>query len=117
MLYYLPKQFGTTPQVVFIDFDSQTEPGEYVYTSEDRAAIVARILDSYAEFNVEVVLTPPATGDFTTLTYNDGPTGGIASNIDFLNQDRSDSATVDVNALGFAYPGRNRTSFCQHWCS
>jgi hypothetical protein len=98
----LPSEaFGTTPQVVFIDFDSQTEPGEYVYTSEDREAIVARILDSYAEFNVEVVLSPPATGDFTTLTYNDGPTGGLASNIDFLNQDRSDSATVDVNGLGF----------------
>ena len=91
--------FGTTPQIVFVDFDSKTDAGEYVYTPDDRAAIIARILESYAQFNVEVVEIQPATGDFSTLTFNDGPPGGLASNIDFLNQDRTDSATVDVNPI------------------
>src|SRR5262249_60515514 len=48
-----PAAMGAAPawdgvtQVVFLDFDSRTDPGEHVYTPAERSAIQTRLLADY----------------------------------------------------------------------
>ena len=74
-----------TRQVVFLDFDSATEIDEYNYTQDARDFHVRRFQADYNEYDVIITLErPPSDMLFSTITFNDGPAGGIAEGIDFF---------------------------------
>lgn len=93
---------------------------DHVYTQAERDAIQALLEADYADVAVEFTQTEPVTGEFTTLAFNDNDdpnTGpglsltaggaccsigfGLADNIDFGNDDRSDNAGIDANFWTF----------------
>ncbi len=95
-------------QVVFLDFDTMDHDnpaayGLYNYTTADRKAILANLIQDYAAFSYSFTLTKPTSGSFTTMYINDpalmGLEGGIADEIDFRNLNHDDSASVNVNGL------------------
>ena len=90
-------------QRVFLDFDSRTDGSERVYTSAERQAIVARLGAVYAGFHVEFWLTPPTTGEYATIYFNqsrdDGQPGGYSSEVDFGNRNLGGSSIVQINGL------------------
>jgi Ca2+-binding RTX toxin-like protein len=90
-------------QHVWLDFDSHTDSNERAYSDSERAAIVQRLQQLYAGFNVEFTLTTPTSGDFATIYFNqsrsDGQPGGNASEIDFGNRNLGGTATVQINGL------------------
>jgi hypothetical protein len=90
-------------QNVFFDFDSATNPAtEHTYTLAQRDSIVAAIEAIYAPWDFTFSHTAVPTGSHAVITFNDGPAGGLASDVDFRNLDLGGSATVDVNGiLGF----------------
>ena len=85
-------------QQVFVDFDSETDAGEHVYTAAERIQILDRMIDDYSRFNFSFTDVQPVAGDFSTVTVNDGPAFGIAEQIDPRNLDKNDTATIDVNS-------------------
>ena len=91
-------------QLVFLDFDTFTDPGEIEYSSEQRSQILANISADYALFDFDFTLTKPTKGEFSTLFFNAGPTGGLADKIDFRNLDKNDTATININGLD-TFPG------------
>ncbi len=103
---------GDIGQVVFLDFDSETDPSanEYVYTTDDRVAIVGRLNAIFNGFNytfVETRLEAEARTKYSgrqyvTVAFNDGPGGGIggeSNELDFRNLYRGNRGTVSVNGL------------------
>ena len=92
------------PQVVLLDFDSDTQAGEFVYSAAQRDAVMAGMAEDYAGFNYTFTQTAPASGPFSTIRFNAGPAGGLADAIDFRNLDRNDNGTVNINGLGFDAP-------------
>ena len=89
-------------QVVYLDFDSRTDPGERPYGADEREAIVAGLDRLFAGFGVTFT-TIPAAGDHATVRFNesrpDGTPGGRASAIDFGNRDPGGTATVQLHGL------------------
>lgn len=90
-------QLAVAQQVVFVDFDSATAGTEHVYTTFERNQILSRMEIDYARFNFSFTQAAPSSGSFSTLTINDGPSLGLADQIDFRNLDRGDNATINVN--------------------
>ncbi|WP_031554938.1 hypothetical protein [Parvularcula oceani] len=133
------KRVRTGPQVIYLNFDNQGSPlypvdlvdaeteeyidtlliEDYVFTQADRAVIRDRIAADLAPFDVEVVTTPPANGEYMTIDYtdndrapgetnitlflrDDGRVGfsilfGRAEGIDFGNDDYGNGAFSDAN--------------------
>jgi len=104
-----------------VDSQGNPIPGftfeSHQFTQAERDAIQRRLEADYAGFNVTFTQTRPEDGDFTTLSFACGdPDGcltltadgglsilfGQADNIDFRNQNRGDSAFIDVNLWEFA---------------
>ena len=89
-------------QVVYLDFDSRTDPGERAYGADEREAIVAGLERLFVGFGVTFT-TIPAAGDHATVHFNesrpDGTPGGRASAIDFGNRDPGGTATVQLHGL------------------
>jgi Ca2+-binding RTX toxin-like protein len=101
-----PLPWNGRTQWVYLDFDSETEAGEYVYPVEVRQAILDRLQDRYSGFHVQFVLdwgAMPPPPEFATVYFNqsrdDGTPGGDASEIDFGNRNLGGYATVQVNGL------------------
>ncbi|MFO0796476.1 MAG: tandem-95 repeat protein [Gemmataceae bacterium] len=98
---------GSFPQVVYLDFDAATGPGEHAYTVEERNLIQARLEAVYpAPFNVTFTQGVPGTGRYSTLVVNGGDyaenelvLGGDVDALDFRNTDPA--AGGRVNATGF----------------
>ena len=86
-------------QLVFLDFDTFTEPGEIEYSPQQRKEILKNIAADYELFDFSFTLNEPKEGDFSTLFFNAGPIGGLAEKIDFRNLDKNDTATINVNDL------------------
>ncbi len=86
-------------QLVFLDFDTFTDPGEIEYSTTQRSEILENIAADYELFDFSFTLTEPTGGDFSTLFFNAGPTGGLAEKIDFRNLDKNDTATININGL------------------
>lgn len=119
------------PQVVFVSFETGSPQhvvdltaiglgsfllDDYVYSSEDRAFVKARLEADYAPYNIEFVLEEPTEGDYVTLQFNSNdapcagtagicPNGGIlfgsAGEIDFGNDNRSIVAINDASLWPF----------------
>lgn len=97
---------GGFQQVVFLDFDSATQPFEWQYTAQQRADILARLQAIYSPFGVVVTLdmaqakTASADdGGFTTIRFNDGPAGGSSDQIDWRNLNAVGTAHINAAAL------------------
>jgi Ca2+-binding RTX toxin-like protein len=105
---------GRPQQRVFLDFDTETGPGEHVYTADERAAIRIRLKTDYhgptatddpgtCWFQVVFTQTQPASGDYVTIYFNkprpDGEPGGDSSDVDFGNRSFGGTATVQVQGL------------------
>lgn len=113
-------QQNRDPQVVYLAFGS-ADPTfdvlnggvflfslpDYIYSQSDRDFIQDRLEADYAHYNYEFTQTQPSLGDYSTLRIGDNDAnpidlaGGIlfgrADNIDFGNDDRTDSAFVDAS--------------------
>lgn len=103
---------GTVPdwdgrtQVVYLDFDSRTGPGEHAYTADERNAVQAKIAAVYASFHLVITQSQPVSGPYATLYFNDTPIingvpqpGGLATEQDFRNLNLGGSAQIDVNGF------------------
>jgi hypothetical protein len=102
---------NSTTQVVYLDFDSDQDPGEHIYTQEERNSIQAVVSANYLGpdpsnpwFNFSFTQTLPTEGDFTRLVFNRtaeevGGPGGLAGELDFRNLNRSSFAYIQVNGI------------------
>lgn len=94
--------FAAGTRIVWLDFDSQTDPGEHVYTEIERTAILARIADDFAPWDVLVTQVQPlATDEFAHVVFNAGvageAVGGLAEKVGFRELVDSFTVRVDVN--------------------
>ena len=98
---------GDVTRTVVLDFDTLTVPGEHVYTTAERDAIQAQLTADYSAFSYVFTQTPPATGPYTTIYFNDpvltGLEGGLASAIDWRDQYISGSASL-ISSQSVAFP-------------
>lgn len=84
---------GGYTQVVLLDFDSETRPGEYVYSATMRAALLDRFNALFAPFGIQFVASAATAqaesarygGRYTVLRFNSGAPGGVSSEIDPRN--------------------------------
>jgi len=104
-------------QVVYLDFETYTDPGEHVYTSAERAGIQAGLEADYIGpdpahpwFHFQFLQSAPASGPFARLNFNQTPdnsdqeTGGFAHELDFRNlnlgtADNPSFASIQVNGI------------------
>ncbi|MCU0961385.1 MAG: pre-peptidase C-terminal domain-containing protein, partial [Pirellulaceae bacterium] len=106
----LPPRRAVSTQYVYLDFDSETNSGEYLYSPSERETIRARLNEYYRGpdpahpwFDFQFVLTPPASSTYVTVLFNRTPdneaAGGLSEEIDFRNLNRDTRVYVDVNGL------------------
>lgn len=96
--------FSTTAvaqQTVFLDFDTGTA-GSISYTTGMRDDIESLMDGHYADFDFTFTQITPGFGSFSTIFFNSGGPGGLAEHIDFRNVDKSDTAVVNIDGLGFS---------------
>lgn len=88
---------------------------DYVFTLEDRQAIQKRLEADFKGFDIAFTQQKPTSGDFSTIFFSnnddanitiDLETGfsfssGFFPDMDFLNQDRNDSAIIDITGIQF----------------
>ena len=86
-------------QVVLLDFDTGTD-GAIVYTAGMRDQIQALMQGHYADFDITVTQVTPVAGDYSTVFFNSGGVGGLASQVDFRNTDMNDTAVVNIDGFG-----------------
>lgn len=94
-------------QVVFLDFDSATDPTEFQFSQAARDAIQQNLEADFFPFNVVFTQNQPI-GDFTTVIFNEAPfgqPGGLSVNgIDFRNLNPNDVVILDAVGV-FGFPG------------
>nr|MBC8289851.1 hypothetical protein [Planctomycetota bacterium] len=94
-------------QVVFLDFDSATDPTEFQFSQSARDAIQQNLDADFRPFNVVFTQNQPI-GDFTTVIFNEPPfgqPGGLSLNgIDFRNLNPNDTVILDGVGV-FSFPG------------
>lgn len=101
-------------QPVWLDFATDFDPGEHVYTATEQSLIRDTIAADYSGFDYSFTLIAPGSGDYSTLTFNaDGIVGGIADDIDFRNLNHADNARININALlgGIGQPAATSANF------
>jgi hypothetical protein len=89
-------------QPVFLDFVSNQDSGQYVYSSEEQTAILNNIYNIYKDFSYSFTLTRPTAGDFATLIFNAKDIGGGGESIggiDIRNLDKNGTAKIDAIPL------------------
>ncbi len=98
---------------VFLDFDSQTDGAEHIYTPSERNAIQARLEQDFGMFDVVISQTVPVGEIFIAVEFNHPPivngkaiSGGISDRIGFRDLARGGTVQVDVN--GFLGNGTNQ---------
>ena len=98
---------GGYPQVVYLDFDSATGPGEKVYSVAERNTIQANLEKLYASpFSVTFTQNAPAVGKYLTILVNVGGSassealvGGQAAELDWRSINLASSAAINVNGF------------------
>jgi Ca2+-binding RTX toxin-like protein len=117
---------GDRLQVVLVDFDSATTPGEHEYDAAERATILQNLQTIYAGFGLLFTTdaataesSAPLPGAYVTLVFNRSPFeadfasianrhedesdysggGGLASEIDFRNLNTGGIAVIMVTGL------------------
>ncbi len=92
---------ASATQTVFLDFDTFTTGGKYVYTPIDRAFIAGKMDGTFGPYlDIDFSTTVPA-GPHSTVFFNfgTGPYGGTADSVDILNVDGTDDAYVYAEGL------------------
>jgi hypothetical protein len=112
--YLNPPAWQGAGQVVFLDFNTftydasgQPLPGKHVYMATEQSAILTQMQANFALFPfITFTLQRPASGPYSTLFFNKTPVvngkpepGGRADGVDYRDQNRNDTAAVDVNGL------------------
>src|SRR5262249_92335 len=111
----VPPPWDGITQVVYLDFDSRTDPGEHVYTTGvggERDLIQKRMEADYIgpdpsnpSFHFQFTQTQPSSGDFIHVYFNDLPnlpnqeTGGFSDDLDFRNTYLGGNGYVQVNGI------------------
>ena len=99
---------GGITRVVLLDFDTDTTPGDHVYTPEERTEIENQLVADYSAFSYTFTLTPPLSGPYTTIYFNDpaltGLEGGSASSIDWRDLDIAGSTSLTADGLQVTPP-------------
>ena len=94
---------GGITRTVLLDFNTYALPGEHVYTQAERNAIEAQLTADFAAFSYTFVQTPPSSGPYTTIYFNDpalfGLEGGSSTSIDWRDLDISGSTTLTAAGL------------------
>jgi hypothetical protein len=110
-------QWDGVTQWVYLDFDTETESGERLYTAAERDAIQARIAADFhgpdvqnpwfhVQFTQNRINIPSVllnAEQYATLNFNRTPNsnrpGGEASELDFRNTNLGGTASIQVNGL------------------
>jgi len=103
----IPAPVAGVTQVVYLDFDSATDPAtERPYEQAERDAIQSRLEDDYAPFNFVFTQTLPSSGPFAHVHFNQSSLvngveqpGGQSDELDFRNLNLGGNASVQVNGL------------------
>jgi len=98
---------GGFTQTVFLDFDSDTRAGEYVYSPAQRTAILNSLTALYSPFGIDITIDAATAtshsarlgGLFTTIRFNSSNAGGQSDQIDPRNV--NPSGLTQVNAYDF----------------
>jgi hypothetical protein len=96
-------------QIVFLDFDTYTEPGEHVYTPAERMAIKTGLDALFLSapgggaFGIEFTLAPPPPFTASIVKFNKGLS--TADQIDFRNLDHTDDVELNVPDVLSFYVG------------
>jgi Ca2+-binding RTX toxin-like protein len=96
---------GDRTQVVYLDFDSRTNPlTDHVYTQPERDAIQGRMQADYADFNYfftqdAAQASQQAAGPYITVFFNDGTPGGSSTDLDFRQLNYGGEAFVNITPL------------------
>jgi Ca2+-binding RTX toxin-like protein len=98
---------GGFTQVVLLDFDTDTRPGEYIYSPATRTALANRFNSLFAPFGVKFVDSVSIAqadsarygGRYATLRFNSGAAGGVSNEIDPRNVRLT--GLTQVNAFDF----------------
>ena len=107
---------GFQQQVVFLDFDSETDSQlDHAYTASERSSIQARLAADFSAFDIDFTLERPnpsslylQNGAFVQIVFNDtlsasGPGiagSGESSDYDFRNLDLGGRVSIDVQGSG-----------------
>ncbi len=94
-------------RTVFLDFDSASEVGEYVYSLDVRSQILARVKEDYAPFDIEFVTTRPTSDQYVTILFNAAVflpgsqfvLGGISERVGWRELSGGGVVQVDVNGF------------------
>ncbi len=115
---------GSFTQLVYLDFDSATGPGEKNYTVAERNAIQSRLEQLFpAPFSIAFTQTRPAVGQYATIVLNAGSweeteplVGGVVlRELDWRNFNPGSVAGVNVNDfLGRRATGGLQQQFRRH---
>ncbi|MBL8819205.1 MAG: pre-peptidase C-terminal domain-containing protein, partial [Planctomyces sp.] len=101
----------TKTQWVYLDFHSNNDAGEYVYSTMDTLDVKGRIEQAYVGFDVRFVLDRDGMpleirndeSQYVTIYFNRTPSsgrpGGEASEIDFGNINPGGTGTVQINGM------------------
>jgi hypothetical protein len=99
---------GGITRTVYLDFTTDTVPGDHVYTQDEQVAILAQLEADYAAFPYTFTLTQPGSGPYTTIYFNDpaltGLEGGSATSIDWRDLDIAGSTTLTALTFVNGYP-------------
>jgi hypothetical protein len=78
---------GGLTRTIVLDFDTDTTPGDHIYTAAERNQIQAELTADYSAFSYTFTQAPPTSGPYTTIRFNDpaliGLEGGAATGIDW----------------------------------
>lgn len=83
-------------QAVFLDFDSETAGGDWIYSGPERAAIHAALEMKFAPFGTTFSVTPPVGVDYSTIFFNGDGGPGTSTGVDWRNVAFIDDAYVNA---------------------
>ncbi len=102
-----------------LDFDTDTTPGDHIYTQAERNAIQAQLTADYSAFSYTFTQTPPSSGPYTTIYFNDptltGLEGGLATGIDWRDLDIAGSTTLTAAGLQVTPPDSASVNVTTCW--
>jgi Ca2+-binding RTX toxin-like protein len=94
---------GGATRTVLLDFDTLAIPGEHVYTQAERDAIQAQLAADYSAFSYAFTQTPPSSGHYTTIYFDDprlvGLEGGLSTSVDWRDLNISGAVSFGPNGL------------------
>ena len=99
---------GSVTRTIYLDFSDYELPGQHIYTPDEENAIESQLVADFADFSYIFTLSPPMSGPYTTIYFNDpvltGLEGGIATGIDWRDMDIAGSTSLTEAGLQVTAP-------------